>query len=365
MSFLQERVPTSKGVRYSMKDLQILEYANILEDFTTTSHEEWQAKRQAQIGLGGSDAGTIIGKNNFKDPYTLYLEKIGEIEPQTVGEAAEWGNILEPIVADTWYNRIGQSQNMTIENFNYLLQSKSHEFMLANIDRLIRKGDSFGILECKTASEYLNGEWESGEILAGGTGSGKVPEKYYAQFQHYLHVTGLDWGYFAALVGGNKFYSVYVERNDVYLTWLIEQEALFWMRMEMRIPPEIDGSDSCKRLIGALYANIADENAVEIEEDAFGEWVFKRDALKEQIKSLDNELTEVESKIKFTIGEHKAAKWNGYTITWGHREGKLSADLKLLEEKYPEVFEEVVKRGESYRQLSVSKPKKAKEKKGA
>lgn len=343
----------------------ILDYANILEDFNTTSFEEWQEKRQGQLGLGGSDAGTIIGKNNFKDPYTLYLEKIGEAPESKVGEAAEWGHILEPVVANTWYERFGKKQDMTIEEFKYLLQSHTHDFMLANIDRLIRRGDDFGLLECKTASEYLNGEWENGEILEDGSGDGKVPEKYYAQFQHYLHVTGMQWGYFAALVGGNKFYSVYVERNDKYINWLIEQEAMFWMRLEMRIPPEINGSESLKNVIGALYSEITEEEAIEIEEDAFGEWIFTRDALKEQIKTLETQLSEVENKIKFTIGENKAASWNGWKVTWGQRAGKASADLNLLQRKYPEVYDEIVKQGNPYRQLSVAKPKKPKVKKGA
>lgn len=334
----------------------ILDYADILEDFSSTSFEEWQAKRQKQVGIGGSDAGTLLGLNSFKDEFTLYLEKIGELEPQQAGEAAEWGHELEPVVAKKWVERYGAPLGLQIEPFNFLLGSKDYPFMLANIDRLIRKGDTFGILEVKTASEYLNGEWQHGEILANGTGTGKVPPKYYAQLQHYFAVTGLEWGYFAALVGGNKLYSIYVERNEAFIQQLIEIELLFSQRIEMRIPPEINGSETCKQLINTLYLE-HNEEFVDVSENEFGEWIFKRDSLKEQIKDLENQLNEVESNIKNTIADNKGALWNGWKVTWGWRSGKKSVNSKVLQEKYPDIYAEVLTEGNGYRQLSIAKPK--------
>lgn len=334
----------------------ILDYADILEDFTSISFADWQAIRQKQVGIGGSDAGTLLGLNSFKDEYTLYLEKLGEIEPQTAGEAAEWGHNLEPVVAQKWVEKYGTHLELEIEEFNYLLGSKEYPFMLANIDRLIRKGDSFGILEVKTASEYLNGEWQHGEILSDGSGGGKVPTKYYAQLQHYYQVTGLQWGYFAALVGGNKLYSVYVERNDAYIEKLVEIELLFAQRLEMKMPPELNGSETCKQVINALHS-VHNEEFQEVVEDTFGEWIFKRDALKEKITTLGHELNEVETNIKNSIADNKGALWNGWKVTWGWRAGKKTVDLKTLQEKYPVIYTELLSEGEGYRQLSVAKPK--------
>jgi putative phage-type endonuclease len=347
--------------------VKILDFANILEDFTETSYEEWQVKRRAQIGIGGSDAGTLMGQNSFKDEYSLYLEKIGELEPSEAGEAAEWGHTLEPVVAAKWHERHGKALGLEIEEFPYLLQNKEHPFMLANMDRLIRKDDDFGILEVKTASEYLNGEWENGEILSDGRGGGKVPPKYYSQLQHYFAVTGLSWGYFCALVGGNKLYSVYVERNEEYIRHLIETEALFMQRLEMRIPPDLNGSDSCKNLVGKMYQQKS-ENFNEIEDTDFGEWLLERIELKNQIDELtkthkemigpmEERLNLLENQLKVKIGTDKGVIWSGWKVTWNERAGRKSVDMKLLEEKYPDIATEVIKQGESYRQLSVAKPK--------
>jgi hypothetical protein len=49
--------------------------------------------------------------------------------------------------------------------------------------------------------------------------------------------------------------------------------------------------------------------------------------------------------------------WSGWKVTWSERAGRKSVDMKLLEEKYPDIAAEVVKQGESYRQLSIAKPK--------
>lgn len=347
--------------------MSILEFAHILADFSETSFEDWQTQRRAQMALGGSDAGTILGLNKFKDEYTLYLERIGEVEPGGAGEAAEWGHTLEPVVAEKWLERHGKPMGLSIEPFPYLLQSIEFPFMLANMDRLIRKGEDFGILEVKTASEYLNGEWENGEILSNGFGTGKVPPKYYAQLQHYFAVTGITWGFFCALVGGNKLYSVYVERNEEYIGNLVLAEAMFMQRVEMRIPPELNGSETCKTTISNQYPTHSEEFQ-EIEDVEFGEWLLTRNELKDTIQTLteshkitmeplETQLSGLETKMKAKIADNKGVMWQGHKITWGERSGRRTVDMKLLEEKYPDIAQEVIKLGDSYRQLSFSKPK--------
>ncbi len=47
-----------------------------------------------------------------------------------------------------------------------------------------------GILEIKTASEYLKQEWDNGNI----------PDYYYVQLQWYIYIMNLDFGYFATLI---------------------------------------------------------------------------------------------------------------------------------------------------------------------
>ena len=65
---------------------------------------EWLQERQK--GIGGSDAGAILGVNKWKTPFQVYLDKTEPItEEQEQHEAAYWGNQLEDMVAKEFTNR--------------------------------------------------------------------------------------------------------------------------------------------------------------------------------------------------------------------------------------------------------------------
>lgn len=70
--------------------------ANILVSTEVMNRNEWLTWRNK--GIGGSDASVICGINKYKSPVELWMEKTGQIEPKEAGEAAYWGNIMEPII---------------------------------------------------------------------------------------------------------------------------------------------------------------------------------------------------------------------------------------------------------------------------
>jgi predicted phage-related endonuclease len=144
-------------------------------------------------------------------------------------------------------------------------------------------------------------------------------------------------------------------------------EALFMQRVENRIPPDLNGSDTCKELIGRLYKK-PNDTFNELEDDEFAGWIEHRAILKdhldtiekeykERTKVIEEEITFLENQMKHKIANDKGVIVQGWKVTWGERSGRKSADIKLLEEKYPEIAAEVIKQGEGYRQLSFAKPK--------
>lgn len=184
------------------------------------TREEWLEKRQK--GIGGSDAGAILGVNSYKNPVALWLEKTGQIKPEPAGEAAEMGIVLEPVIADLFQARTG----IQIKKCDALLQHPEHDFMLANVDRLI-SGQRLG-LECKNVSLRKADEWKDDEI----------PDSYYAQCQHYIAVTGYDGWHIAALINGNHFISKFIPRNDSFINAMIEAERVFWNCVQNKIMPD-------------------------------------------------------------------------------------------------------------------------------
>lgn len=192
-------------------------------------------------GIGGSDAGIILGISPFKDPLSLYLEKRGEVPPEDENNFKSWGHILEPGICDAYTERTG----FKLRRDNRSLRSKTHPFMLMHVDRRVLKCGNRRIMDAKNTSRPY--EW-------GRDGTSDVPGHINAQAQHYIHVDNLDQVDIACLMNGNELRVYPLERDDDFIRDLIEVEEEFWDRVEAGVPPEPDfSSTSVTKLIKRLY----------------------------------------------------------------------------------------------------------------
>lgn len=81
------------------------------------SHQEWLEDRCK--GIGGLDVVTILGLNQYKLAYQLWLEKICQNELKDIEhEPAYWGNILEEVVAKEFQERTGKKFVVEIKYLN-------------------------------------------------------------------------------------------------------------------------------------------------------------------------------------------------------------------------------------------------------
>jgi putative phage-type endonuclease len=335
-----------------MIQLQGIGHSVIVADFSRMSHDDWEQARNNHYGLdtftlGASDAGTIMNHNKYKDQAALYLEKLKEVEPSKAGEAAEWGHRLEPVVADKFQE---MHPEFDVVPYRFLVQHPKYDFMVANLDRLIQDKETgeYGVLEVKTASEYVKSDWENGSI----------PKQYYDQVQHQLEVTGLQWAYIAFLVGGNKYDERYIERNEAYIQEILFQEEMFIFRLENKQMPDLTGSDSSSAVVVKLFPEATEEKEVKEIDESVGGLIIRRKELDEQIKTLTNEKSECENKIKAHMAEHKKGMYwfDGiqYTVSYGNSKGRKTFDSKGFKEKYQGLYEEFTVEGNSYRTLRIT-----------
>ena len=298
------------------------------------SHEEWLELRKQ--GLGGSDAGTVLGFNKYKSPFELYQEKIGEYETHVDSEAAYFGNALEDFVAKEFAKRTGKK----VRRMNQFLVHPEHEFMNANLDRVV-VGEK-AILECKTASEYLREAWEGEEI----------PASYLCQVHHYLAVTGYEKAYIAVLIGGNKFVWKEIERDEEFIEILIEREKEFWENHVLtHNPPPIDGSDAASALLKKMYPE-DDGTAIMLTQD--DETILDAlEAINEEIKELESKKKEYENKIKMKLETASEAHSPRHKLTFKTVVSNR-IDSKRLKEEVPDVYEKFTKPSLS-RRLTIKK----------
>lgn len=297
---------------------------------------EWLEARTK--GIGGSDASVVLGLNKYKTPFELWLEKTGQVVPQEIqNDAAYFGTLLEDLVAKEFEKRSGKK----VRKRNVMFQHPHHEFLIANIDRFV-VGEK-AILECKTASAFLSKEWEGDEI----------PEAYIVQVQHYLGVLGPEYkkGYFAVLIGGQKFIWKEIERDDELIQMIFQAEIDFWENhVEKNIPPALDGSSAAEQYLKERYAEAEPGKIVDLEY-SYKEKLDHYLELKEQIKTLQEIARQTENELKNELKDAEIGIVKNYQVNW-KPVTQNRVDTKVLKEKYPNIYQEVLK-NTTYRKFSV------------
>ena len=313
----------------------------VLANTSGMSRDEWLEMRKK--GIGGSDAAVVAGLNQYKSPFTLFLEKTGQIDADDVyetdedgafvsgSEAAYFGSKDEEAVAAEFALRT----KLKVRRDNRMMAHKDYPWMLANIDRRIVGTNE--ILECKTASEYLKGEWEGDDL----------PQQYYIQGMHYLAVTGAKAVWFAVKIGGNKFVYKRIERDDEVIADLIAIEKDFWENHVMTgFAPQIDGSDASTNFLAKMFKG--EPNSEAYLDGEADELIQELEEAKESKKQIDELVKMYENRLKQKLGDVEVGKASGHLVTW-KAVSSNRVDSKLLKAEYPEIYEAVVKTSTSRR----------------
>ncbi|HLP13851.1 MAG TPA: YqaJ viral recombinase family protein, partial [Flavobacteriales bacterium] len=200
------------------------------------SREKWLQNRQ--VGIGGSEVGTVLGVNPYESSIKLFYRKLGIVPLEGEDNMAMFmGRFLEDKIAELWqyYNLFEEDM---IENFNhdrkkkfcekvnYTIKNNHYPHLLANLDRMILpegkyENAGYGVLEVKTIASYNAKQWEDG-----------IPPYHLAQLQTYLIITEFEYGEIAMLVDGRKLEVFEFERDEYFIEEIIHKTALFWDKVE-------------------------------------------------------------------------------------------------------------------------------------
>lgn len=299
--------------------------------------DAWLAKRRE--GIGGSDAGAIMGDNAWKSPYQLWLEKTGQAEPADLSdnEAVQWGIKQEPLVAEEFEARTGKRVRRT-----GMMQSLTDSWALADVDRLVI-GEQAG-LEIKTTNAFSRKDWEEDNL----------PDSYYWQCQHYMMVTGLPLWYIAVLIGGNHFKFKPIPRHEGDIKALYMAEKCFWeLNVLQHIMPDIDGSDSTKDAINGQFDG-GDDTPIELPADA-AMILELLDNFNNQEKDIKAKIQEQKNKLMLMLGDNEVGYVGDRKITYKTTKGRVTIDSKRLKKEYPDIYAACMKQGKPSRMLKVSK----------
>ena len=299
--------------------------------------EQWLEYRRKSIG--GSEAATIAGLNQYSSLYALWADKMGLLPEKEDNEQMRQGRDFENYVAQRWSEATGKKVRRT--NFMYL--HDDYDYISANVDREV-VGENAG-LECKTTSVFNKSDFENGEI----------PLYYYVQCVHYMNVMGYNRMYLAVLILNKGFYHFVIERDEVECNELLQLEIEFWQKyVETKIPPYIDGSEATEEALKNVYPDDNGEERIIYDSEQDIEQYMK---LKENIKEIKAQADKIEQSIKLKLGDAAKGVAEKYTVTW-KSQSRTTVDSKKLKNTYPEVYEKVTKTGTS-RVFKVQKLKEA------
>lgn len=253
------------------------------------SRADWLGIRRT--GLGGSDAAAVVGLSRWTSPLELWLDKTGRnTGDDEAGEAALWGNLLEPVVRD----EVARRRDIEIVSAPFVLAHEHRRWQMVNLDGDIPSLDA--IYEGKTASVWLADDWADDAI----------PEAYILQVQHALAVTGRARALCGVLIGGQKLEIREVDRDQELIDTLIGLEAEFWALVQADTPPAADGSQACTDLLNRLHET-ANGSVLTLGGSDLAEvelLIEQRAQLSADIKALEAEKTRTENLLKAMCGDH-------------------------------------------------------------
>lgn len=310
-----------------------------IADTRTLTHDEWLALRRT--GIGGSDAGAIMGVSPYKGAFSVWADKMGKLPPIEDNEAMRQGRDLEDYVA----RRFAEASGLRVRHEYSMLRSVEHPCMLADIDRRII-GERAG-LECKTSRDITMARYRNGDY----------PMEYYCQCLHYLAVTGWDCWYLAVLVYGTDLLIYKICRDEVLddIEALIKAEEAFWYsHVVLDQPPAPDALDSTAAALGSVYP-CEDGTTVCADQDA-DQALTELAALKAQRRALDRQITERENQIKAAMGEAEVLAGTSVSATWRSSERTTISKEKLLK-AYPNINMDAITERNVQRRFAIKEDK--------
>jgi putative phage-type endonuclease len=274
-------------------------------------------RKERQNYIGGSDAAAICGLSKWKTAYEVWLEKTGQGVEKEETLPMKVGMLMESVVADLW----SQQYNKKLKKSNKTLFSKNYPFIGANLDRMIVGEKAF--LEVKTAGERFSKEWEEG----------KVPMAYLVQCLHYLYVTGYEKAYLCVLIGNRelKSYEIFYKDYQKQINQIIEKEVDFWKEYVITKTPSPVSADDSEAIFQQFLPEIK-EPTRELDlsgDDEAQNLLENLESYKQDKKKIEEQISEIENKIKLKLGEYQVAKTSRYLIEWRVQE-RASIDKEKL-----------------------------------
>ena len=273
--------------------------------------------------IGSGHIAGVVGVSKWSSPIQVWLELTdAHFDNDVSGNPhIKAGLLLEPVIAQNFANE----NNVKLIK-GILTKHKNKEYLGATPDYLFMRDDKFCIVECKNTSAYNAKNFET-----------EAPEEYVCQVQWQMHICDIDVAYIHVLIDGWQFKTFEIYR-DFELGEILEAHATkFWQENIIQgIRPPLDNAND--KILDKLFDRPSEGK--EISFPLKSELLVERDELKKQIKELQEQVDDIDKKVKIVMEDAEFAITND-----------LKYKIKVSIIKQPE---KVIKAHE-YKKVTISK----------
>lgn len=307
------------------------------KDMDVETWLEWRRK-----GVTGTDTASIMGVHPYKTPTDVFREKYRCGQEMPDNDHMWLGREMEDIVARRFTLETGKKLEQRYSMFRHA----DYEWMLANIDRKVV--GEHAIAEMKIATYYSQkNKW-------GPTGSDQVPEQYFFQVYHYMIVFGVRTAYLAVIFTDTREFRWYEFTLDEEIAQaVIEQTYQFWFENVLK-----DQIPDIQTFIDLDFAFPIASKPSLVADKALLDLCLEHEIHRAKIKEAKARCDIIKLEIGKALGEHRdllvdksgdevLAKFDRACV-------RSTIDKQKLQEKYPQIYDDVVKESEPLRTVKMN-----------
>lgn len=313
---------------------QDVDFKYEVKDAPEQGTDKWLAWRKQ--GITATEAASIMCPDNHSSPLTVYSLKLGLIEADQSDPDGymEWGHLIEDLLVRRFMKMHPTFQHVT--------QGRLYQDGWAKCSLDAQCYDEEGrpcIIECKTGQNEA--KWDP------------IPDRYYAQVQWQMYVTGIRKAYFAVLIRGHQYFEKEVDYNPAFVKKMKERCLTVWECIQTKVPPAGLGFFVIDKAAIAAMAGETGHTGEPQEVD--DETVATYARLKETAEKAEEEFAAFKNSLSFRMVDASKLLYKGRVFaTWVERKGGVSVDKVKLQNLYPDVYEKCLKQGVTSRYVKYS-----------
>jgi putative phage-type endonuclease len=259
--------------------------------------------------LGASEVPAVCGLDPFKSAADIWALKRGLVD-QEDSEAADMGNLLEPVLIEEYARRLNPGWPAQVEKPPAFRRG----YRQATLDAVIEGRN----VQVKVVGEYMTHHWADG-----------VPDYVQAQVQAEMDVSNLAETDIIALIGGTDFrtpikHPYRIQRDPDAIAVINRACDRFWEKYILGDGvPDISKSRVATKIAAARYPKGSGlAHAV----PAFVAMAERYASLGRIAKESTEERASLAICMKMAIGDKEGLEWPGGRVTW---RGKTSRTFRV------------------------------------